>query len=213
MQTVEENLVWKLISYIFQWRLFIIISRASKWGTLKSAVNPRCAVHAEIHSICTARPRPGPAASVRVSPTSDTCQSVAILMNRRHYTKPTKLNYLRKFLLYSTHFRTFDSRHETGPYKLIFVLSRASKQNGVQKKFSYRIKFRSFFSKVRKFALYSRKFSSAKKFVKSDRRALRQKFIFVKRRPSLVRSLLCCFSFFFTFKNICGPHFRFCEKL
>ena len=67
-----------------QWRLFIFISRASKWGTLKSAGNPRCAVHAEIHSICTARPRPGQAAGVRVSPTSDACQSVAILMNRPH---------------------------------------------------------------------------------------------------------------------------------
>ena len=57
---------------------------ARKWGTYKSAGNPRCAVHAEIHSICTARPRPFPAVGVRVSPTSDTCQSVAILVNRRH---------------------------------------------------------------------------------------------------------------------------------
>ena len=68
-----------------QWCLFIIISRASKWGRLKSAGNPRCAVHAEIHSICTDRPQPGPATGMQVSPTSDTCQSVAILMNRRHY--------------------------------------------------------------------------------------------------------------------------------
>ena len=30
-----------------QWRLCIIISRASRWGTLKSTGNPRCAVHAE----------------------------------------------------------------------------------------------------------------------------------------------------------------------
>ena len=29
-----------------QWRLFIFISRESKWGTLKSAGNPRCAVPA-----------------------------------------------------------------------------------------------------------------------------------------------------------------------
>ena len=72
------------VSCKVQWRLFIIISRASKWRTLKSAGNPRCAVHAEIHLTCTDRPRPGPATGARVSPTSDTCQSVAILMNRRH---------------------------------------------------------------------------------------------------------------------------------
>ena len=68
-----------------QWRLFIFISRESKWGTLKSAGNPRCAVPAESHSICTDRRRPGPAAALQVSPTSDTCQSVAILMNRPHW--------------------------------------------------------------------------------------------------------------------------------
>ena len=67
-----------------QWRLFIFISRESKWGTLKSAGNPRCAVPAESHSICTDWRRPGPAAALQVSPTSDTCQSVAILMNRPH---------------------------------------------------------------------------------------------------------------------------------
>ena len=67
-----------------QWRLFIFISRESKWGTLQSAGNPRCAVPAEIHSICSDRPRPGPAAGLQVSPTSDTSQSVAILMNRPH---------------------------------------------------------------------------------------------------------------------------------
>ena len=67
-----------------EWRLFIFISRESKWGTLQSAGNPRCAVPAEIHSICTDRPRPGPAARLQVSPTSDTSQSVAILMNRPH---------------------------------------------------------------------------------------------------------------------------------
>ena len=69
-----------------EWRLFIFISRESKWGTLQSAGNPRCAVPAEIHSICTDRPRPGPAAGLQVSPTSDTSQSVAILMNRPHLT-------------------------------------------------------------------------------------------------------------------------------
>ena len=37
-----------------------------------------------LDSVCTARPRRGPAADVRVSPTSDTCQSVAILRNRCH---------------------------------------------------------------------------------------------------------------------------------
>ena len=68
-----------------KWRLFIIISRESKWGTPKSAGNPRCAVPAESHSICTDRRRPGPAAALQVSPTSDTCQSVAILMSRCHY--------------------------------------------------------------------------------------------------------------------------------
>ena len=45
--------------------------------------------------------------------------------------------------------------------------------------------------------LYGRKFSSAKNFVKSDCRALRQEFIFVKRRPSLV----------------CSSVVRFCEKI
>ena len=38
--------------------------------------------------------------------------------------------------------------------------------------------------------LYSRKFSSAKNFVKSDRQAVRQEFIFVERRSSLVCSLV-----------------------
>ena len=70
------------LGFGFHWRLFIFISRESKWGTLKSAGNPRCAVPAERHSICTDRRRPGPAAALQVSPTSDTCQSVAILMNR-----------------------------------------------------------------------------------------------------------------------------------
>ena len=61
-----------------EWRLFIFISREGKWGTLKSAGNRRCAVPAESHSIWTDRRRPGPAAALQVSPTSDTCQSVAI---------------------------------------------------------------------------------------------------------------------------------------
>ena len=64
------------------------LSRESKWGTLKSAGNPRCAVPAEIHSICTDRRDLGPGACLQVSPTSDTCQSVAILMNRRHCRFP-----------------------------------------------------------------------------------------------------------------------------
>ena len=86
-------------------RLFIIISRASKWRTLKSAGNRRCAVHAETHSICTARPRPGPAAGVRVSPTSDTCQSVAILMNRRPPISRARLNFRRRPILCTTLYR------------------------------------------------------------------------------------------------------------
>ena len=78
---------WTIKEVIFaQWRLFIFISRESKWGTLKNAGNPRCAVPAESHSICTDWRRPGPAAGLQVSPTSDTCQSVVILMNRRHLT-------------------------------------------------------------------------------------------------------------------------------
>ena len=43
-----------------QWRLFIFISRESKWGTLKSAGNPRCAVPAESHWSASARPGRGP---------------------------------------------------------------------------------------------------------------------------------------------------------
>ena len=63
-----------------------------------------------------------------------------------------------------------------------------------------------------KLLLYSKKFSSAKNFVKSDRPAVRQEFIFIKRRSSLVlncssiiRSSLCCLSFIFTFLNISNP--------
>ena len=37
-------------------------------------------------------------------------------------------------------------------------------------------------AKMKKKLLYSKKFSSAKNFVKSDRQAVRQEFIFVKRR-------------------------------
>ena len=91
---VTDDFVWKMRHWVYcsisfsQWLLFIFISRVSKWGTLKSAGNPRWAAHAEIHSICTDRPRPGPAAGVGVSPTSDTGQSVAILMNRRHWLEP-----------------------------------------------------------------------------------------------------------------------------
>ena len=44
--------------------------------------------------------------------------------------------------------------------------------------------------------LFSRKFSSAKTFVKSHRQAVRQEFIFVKRRPSLVCSLVIRSSLF-----------------
>ena len=74
----------RILNSGMEWRLLIIISRESKWGTLKSTGNPRCAVPAESHSICTDRRWLDPAAGLQVSPTSDTCQSVAILMNRRH---------------------------------------------------------------------------------------------------------------------------------
>ena len=58
--------------------------------------------------------------------------------------------------------------------------------------------------------LYSRKFSSAKNFVKSDRQAVHQEFIFVKSRTSLVcssvvRSSLFCLSLLFTFTKISVP--------
>ena len=88
MTTVESDknvTFFEQLFCFYQWRLFIFISRESKWRTLKSAGNPRCAVPAESHSICTDRRRPGPAAALQVSPTSDTCQSVAILMNRPHW--------------------------------------------------------------------------------------------------------------------------------
>ena len=63
----------------------------------------------------------------------------------------------------------------------------------------------------------SRKISSANNFVKSDRQAVRQEFIFVKRRPSLVRSSivrssLFCLSFIFTFMNISDPTLVVCGK-
>ena len=86
-----------------KWRLFIFISRESKWGTLKSEGNPRCAVPAESHSICTDRRRPSPAAALQVSPTSDTCQSVAILMNRPHYSMRNS-HRARCFRVYSKTF-------------------------------------------------------------------------------------------------------------
>ena len=65
--------------------------------------------------------------------------------------------------------------------------------------------------------LDSRKFSSAKNSIKSDRRAVCQEFIFVKRRSSLVcslvvRSLLFCLSFIFTFMDISDPTLVVCEK-
>ena len=48
------------LKFSSQWRLFIFISRESKWGTLKSAGNPRCAVPAESHWSASARPGRGP---------------------------------------------------------------------------------------------------------------------------------------------------------
>ena len=104
-----------------EWRLFIFISRESKWGTLKSAGNPRCAVPAESHSICTDWRRPGPAAALQVSPTSDTCQSVAILMNRPHSNngpaKPRELYYAVSFGCVSFASLLFQAPAE----KIIFV--------------------------------------------------------------------------------------------
>ena len=87
MQLLVQNCLDPACS---KWGLFIFISRESKWGTLQSAGNPRCAVPAEIHSICTDWPRPGPAAGLQVSPTSDISQSVAILMNRPHCLDPSR---------------------------------------------------------------------------------------------------------------------------
>ena len=83
-QNVENRPLAPSNLTVDEWRLFIFISRESKWRTLRSAGNPRCAFPAEIHSVCTDRPWPGPTAGLQVSPTSDTSQSVAILMNRPH---------------------------------------------------------------------------------------------------------------------------------
>ena len=65
--------------------------------------------------------------------------------------------------------------------------------------------------------LYSRKFSSAKNFVKSDHQAARQEFTFVKHRSLLicspvVRSSLFCLQFIFTFMNGSDPTRLVCEK-
>ena len=62
----------------------------------------------------------------------------------------------------------------------------------------------------RRLRLYSRTFLSAKNFVKSNRQAVHQESIFVKRWSSLVcslvvRLLLFCLSFIFTFMNISDP--------
>ena len=67
--------------------------------------------------------------------------------------------------------------------------------------------------------LYSRKFSSVKNFVKSDRQAVRQEFIFVKCRSSLVcssivRLSLFCLSFIFPFmKAFLIQHLWLLKKL
>ena len=60
-------------------------ARKQVGDTQKARGNPRCAVPAEIHSICSDRRDLSSAAGLQVSPTSDTCESVAILMNRRHF--------------------------------------------------------------------------------------------------------------------------------
>ena len=74
-----------LIMGIVKRGLFIrIISHAHPWGTLKREQNPECAVYAVNSLDCAERRDNGPAAGLQVSPTSDSCQSVAILMNRHH---------------------------------------------------------------------------------------------------------------------------------
>ena len=65
--------------------------------------------------------------------------------------------------------------------------------------------------------LYSKKFLSAKNFVKRDHQAVRQEVIFVKRRSSLIcspffRSSLFCLPFISTFTNVSDPTLLVCEK-
>ena len=74
------------IIFVFNNGVYSLLFRAKASGehSKARALNPRCAVPAESHSFCTDRRWPCPAAAQQVSPTSDTCQSVAILMNRPH---------------------------------------------------------------------------------------------------------------------------------
>ena len=67
-ETTQEKVIFHsksampspLIQWRYEWRLFIFISRESKWGTLQSAGNPRCAVPAEILDLhWSPWPRPG----------------------------------------------------------------------------------------------------------------------------------------------------------
>ena len=81
-----------------QWCLFIIISRASKWGTLKKARETRDAQFLQklvtlfaLIGLGPARPGRG-CASV---PHLDACQSVAILMNRRHWKAKESIPEIR----------------------------------------------------------------------------------------------------------------------
>ena len=53
-------------------------------GDTQKRGKPEMRSSCRMYSICTDRRQPGPAAALQVSPTSDTCQSVAILMNRPH---------------------------------------------------------------------------------------------------------------------------------
>ena len=89
------------ISYI-QWRqrtngVYSSLFRAQASGGHSKARETRDAqfMH-EIHSICTDRRDASPAAGLQVYPTSDTCQSVAILVNRHYFTAPGGMHWTWK---------------------------------------------------------------------------------------------------------------------
>ena len=58
----------------------------------KPEMRSSCRKSLDLHWSASARP--GPAAALQVSPTSDTCQSVAILMNRPHLDFQLKVRSL-----------------------------------------------------------------------------------------------------------------------
>ena len=78
--------------------LWISLGGKPKWLPLKFGYHDVMRT-SPIHSICTDRRDPGPAASLQVSPSSETCQSVAILMNRRHSIENLTSNSARSILL------------------------------------------------------------------------------------------------------------------